>query len=205
MLAKVNWSPQEFLKQFFWLSLDPPLPEHGLKILPPLKEGGWWLMAGFFLTTSILLWWARMYSRARALGMGTHVPWAFAAAIFLYLVARLHPAAADGFMERGRAFRHLPASRLDEQLLAQPRQPLLQPVPHALDRLPLWLGGAVCHARRHHPGRQPAGRRARDRADRRPRHGLGTGRPVLEVDHGLQCHDGIRSIAGPGGSPSSAR
>ena len=86
MLAKVNWDPQEFIKQFFWLSLDPPLPEHGLKILPPLKEGGWWLMAGFFLTTAILLWWARMYRRARALGMGTHVPWAFASAIWLYLV-----------------------------------------------------------------------------------------------------------------------
>jgi photosynthetic reaction center M subunit len=43
-------------------------------------------MAGFFLTTSILLWWTRMYRRARALGMGTHVPWAFASAIWLYLV-----------------------------------------------------------------------------------------------------------------------
>ena len=43
-------------------------------------------MAGFFLTTSILLWWVRIYRRARALGMGTHVAWAFAAAIWLYLV-----------------------------------------------------------------------------------------------------------------------
>ena len=43
-------------------------------------------MAGFFLTTSILLWWTRTYRRARALGMGTHVAWAFASAIWLYLV-----------------------------------------------------------------------------------------------------------------------
>jgi len=86
MLASVNWSPLAFMREFFWLSLDPPLPEHGLQILPPLQEGGWWLMAGFFLTSSILLWWGRMYVRARELGMGTHVPWAFAAAIFLYLV-----------------------------------------------------------------------------------------------------------------------
>ena len=43
-------------------------------------------MAGFFLTTSILLWWVRIYRRARALGMGTHVAWAFASAIWLYLV-----------------------------------------------------------------------------------------------------------------------
>jgi len=86
MLASVNWSPIEFVRQLPWLALEPPLPEHGLKILPPLKEGGWWLMAGFFLTTSIILWWVRMYRRARALGMGTHVAWAFAAAIWLYLV-----------------------------------------------------------------------------------------------------------------------
>ncbi|MFN4271898.1 MAG: photosynthetic reaction center subunit M [Aliihoeflea sp.] len=86
MLAQVNWSPLAFMREFFWLSLDPPLPEHGLSPMPPLQEGGWWLMAGFFLTASILLWWARMYVRARELGMGTHVAWAFAAAIFLYLV-----------------------------------------------------------------------------------------------------------------------
>lgn len=85
MMAKVNWSPIEFVRQLPWLSLDPPLPEHGLTILPPLQEGGWWLMAGFFLTSAIFLWWVRVYVRARMLGMGTHVAWAFASAIFLYL------------------------------------------------------------------------------------------------------------------------
>jgi photosynthetic reaction center M subunit len=68
-----------------WLALEPPAPEYGLKI-PPLNKGGWWLMAGFFLTLSIGLWWLRMYRRARSLGMGTHVAWAFASAIWLYLV-----------------------------------------------------------------------------------------------------------------------
>jgi photosynthetic reaction center M subunit len=43
-------------------------------------------MAGFFMTTSVILWWARMYRRARQLGLGTHVAWAFAAAIWLMLV-----------------------------------------------------------------------------------------------------------------------
>jgi len=85
MLASVNWSPIEFVRQLPWLSLDPPKPEYGISI-PPLREGGWWLMAGFSLTTSILLWWIRTYRRARALGMGTHVSWAFASAIWLYLV-----------------------------------------------------------------------------------------------------------------------
>jgi photosynthetic reaction center M subunit len=85
MLASVNWDPVQFVRQLFWLALEPPSPGYGLKI-PPLNEGGWWLMAGFFLTMSILLWWLRMYRRAKSLGMGTHVAWAFAAAIWLYLV-----------------------------------------------------------------------------------------------------------------------
>lgn len=85
MLASVNWNPIEFVRQLFWLGLEPPPAKYGLSI-PPMQEGGWWLLAGFFLTTSILLWWLRIYRRARALKMGSHVAWAFAAAIWLYLV-----------------------------------------------------------------------------------------------------------------------
>ena len=51
MLASVNWSPIQFVRQLPWLALEPPKPEYGIQILPPLNEGGWWLMAGFFLTT----------------------------------------------------------------------------------------------------------------------------------------------------------
>jgi photosynthetic reaction center M subunit len=83
-LASVNWNPIAFVRNFFWLTLDPPPARYGLSI-PPMNEGGWWLMAGFFLTVSILLWWAKLYVSAKRLGMGTHVPWAFASAIFLYL------------------------------------------------------------------------------------------------------------------------
>jgi photosynthetic reaction center M subunit len=86
MWASVNWDPIQFVRQLPWLALEPPAPKYGLEVLPPLQEGGWWLIAGFFLTTSILLWWARTYRRARALGMGTHIAWAFASAIWLYLV-----------------------------------------------------------------------------------------------------------------------
>jgi photosynthetic reaction center M subunit len=85
MWASVGWDPVQFARQLFWLALEPPPPAYGLH-LPPLNQGGWWLLAGFFLTMSILLWWVRMYRRARKLGMGTHVAWAFAAAIWLYLV-----------------------------------------------------------------------------------------------------------------------
>ncbi len=86
MWASVGWDPIQFVRQLPWLALEPPPAEYGLTVLPPLDEGGWWLIAGFFLTASILLWWVRTYRRARALGMGTHVAWAFASAIFLYLV-----------------------------------------------------------------------------------------------------------------------
>ena len=85
MFASVHWDPVQFVRQLPWLALEPPSPSYGLRI-PPLAEGGWWLMAGFFLTTSVILWWVRMYRRARALKMGTHVAWAFASAIWLYLV-----------------------------------------------------------------------------------------------------------------------
>ncbi|MEQ1615956.1 MAG: photosynthetic reaction center subunit M, partial [Hyphomicrobiaceae bacterium] len=85
MWASVNWDPVQFIRQLPWLALEPPAPKYGLSI-PPLNEGGWWLMAGFFLTAAILIWWTRMYRRARALGLGTHAAWAFASAIWLYLV-----------------------------------------------------------------------------------------------------------------------
>jgi len=85
MLASVGWNPVQFVRQLPWLALEPPPPRYGLHF-PPLNQGGWWLLAGLFLTLSILLWWLRTYRRARALKMGTHVAWAFASAIWLYLV-----------------------------------------------------------------------------------------------------------------------
>jgi photosynthetic reaction center M subunit len=89
MLASVHWNPIEFIRQLPWLALEPPPPSEGLKLIPPLNKGGWWNISGMFLTLSILLWWARTYRRARALGMGTHVSWAFASAIWLFLVLGL--------------------------------------------------------------------------------------------------------------------
>jgi photosynthetic reaction center M subunit len=85
MLASVNWDPVQFVRQLFWLALEPPPPVYGLQ-LPPLNQGGWWLISGGLLTASLLLWWLRTYRRSRALGLGTHVPWAFLAAIWLFLV-----------------------------------------------------------------------------------------------------------------------
>ena len=85
MWASVDWNLLRFVKLLPFLALEPPPAKYGLSF-PPLHEGGWWLMAGFFLTVSIFSWWLRMYKRARATGLGTHVPWCFASAIWLYLV-----------------------------------------------------------------------------------------------------------------------
>ncbi len=85
MLASVNWNPVTFVRTLFYLSVDPPAASWGLRI-PPWSQGGNWIAAGFFLTAAILLWWARMYRRAISLGLGTHVAWGFASAIWLYLV-----------------------------------------------------------------------------------------------------------------------
>jgi hypothetical protein len=84
---------REFVRQLFWLALEPP-PRIRPQDPSAAGEGGWWLIAGFFLTASILLWWvgctARPARHGHARGLGLRggdlaVPG-----------ARLHPAAADG-------------------------------------------------------------------------------------------------------------
>jgi len=103
MLAQVNWNPLQFVKKLFWLSLDAPAPKYGLTF-PPMNEGGWWLIVGLFTTISIMLWWLRTFRRAQALGMGTHVPWAFASAIWLFLVLGLFRPVLMGSWSEGVPF-----------------------------------------------------------------------------------------------------
>ncbi len=86
MLASVNWDLIQFVRQLFWLALEPPAPKYGFSPFVPLAEGGWFILAGAFFTLSVSLWWLRTYRRARQLNMGTHVAWAFASAIWLMLV-----------------------------------------------------------------------------------------------------------------------
>ena len=95
MWASVNWDPVQFLRQLPWLALEPPAPSNGLK-LPKLAEGGWWLMAGMFLTTSILLWWTKIYRRARQLGNGHACAVGVCCSHLAVSGAGLHPPAADG-------------------------------------------------------------------------------------------------------------
>jgi len=86
--SQVDYNPALFLRELFWLSLEPPGPEYGLGI-PPLGEGLGWLIASFFLLISVCTWWVRTYVRAEELGMGKHVAYAFASAIWLFLVLGL--------------------------------------------------------------------------------------------------------------------
>ncbi len=85
---QAGYDPAVFLRDLFWLSLDPPDASYGLRI-PPIAEGGYYLIASFFLLVSVLAWWVRSYLRAQALGMGKHICWAFASAIWLFLVLGL--------------------------------------------------------------------------------------------------------------------
>ena len=86
--AQVDYSPALFLRELFWLSLEPPAPEYGLGFAP-LQEGGWWLISSFFFLVGIWSLWIRTYRRAAALGMGYHVAWAFLALIWLIMVLNL--------------------------------------------------------------------------------------------------------------------
>ncbi|SLN57495.1 Reaction center protein M chain [Roseovarius gaetbuli] len=88
MLAQVGWSLPEFLRQLFWLALEPPSPKYGLS-MPPLNDGGWYIISSFFLLVSVMAWWMRTYQLAQQQKMGKHVAWAFASAIWLFLVLGL--------------------------------------------------------------------------------------------------------------------
>jgi len=85
---QAGYNPAVFMRDLFWFSLDPPSPEYGLTI-PPMREGGYYLIASFFLLISVMSWWVRTWLRAEALGMGKHVAWAFLSAIWLFLALGL--------------------------------------------------------------------------------------------------------------------
>jgi photosynthetic reaction center M subunit len=85
---QAGYNPMVFLRDLFWMSLEPPAPEWGLRI-PPMDQGGLFLVAGFFFMVSLWSWWIRTYLRAEALGMGKHIAWAFAAALWLVMVLGL--------------------------------------------------------------------------------------------------------------------
>ena len=57
--------------------------------MPPLNDGGWYIISSFFLLVSVMAWWLRTYLLAAQHKMGKHIAWAFLAAIWLFLVLGL--------------------------------------------------------------------------------------------------------------------
>jgi photosynthetic reaction center M subunit len=57
--------------------------------MPPLNDGGWYIISSFFLLISVMSWWLRTYLLAAQHKMGKHIAWAFLAAIWLFLVLGL--------------------------------------------------------------------------------------------------------------------
>jgi photosynthetic reaction center M subunit len=99
MAQQVAFDPLQFFRQFFWLGLYPPKAQYGVGI-PPLQDGGWWCLAGLFMTLSLWSWWIRVYSRARALGLGTHIAWNFFFAIwFVMMIGIIHPVLVGSLSE----------------------------------------------------------------------------------------------------------
>jgi len=86
--GQAGYNPAVFMRDLFWFSLDPPAPEYGLSF-PPLAEGGYYLIASFFLLIAVCAWWLRAWTLAEQQKMGKHVAYAFASAIWLFLVLGL--------------------------------------------------------------------------------------------------------------------
>jgi photosynthetic reaction center M subunit len=87
--VQAGFHPGVFMRDLFYMALEPPGPQYGLSLNVPLWEGGLWLISSFLLLVSVISWWIRSYILADQLGMGKHVCWAFASAIWLFLVLGL--------------------------------------------------------------------------------------------------------------------
>ena len=186
---QVDYNPAVFLRDLFYLALEPPAAEYGLSI-PPMGEGGYFLIASFFLLIAVLTWWVRSYQLADRLGMGKHVSWAFASAIWLFLVLGLfRPILMGSWSEMVPygIFPHLDWTNLFSLTYGN----LFYNPFHALSIVFLYgstllfaMHGATILAV------SPLRRRPRARADHRPGHRDRAGGAVLALDHGVQRHDG---------------
>jgi photosynthetic reaction center M subunit/photosynthetic reaction center L subunit len=89
---QVGWNPIVYMREFWNLAVFPPPTQYGLRFDAPWHQGGAWLFATLFLHISVLAWWARIWTRARATGIGTQLAWGFTAALALYFAIYLiHP------------------------------------------------------------------------------------------------------------------
>ena len=203
MWASVNWNPIEFVRQLPWLALEPPAGP-GLRPVAPAAQRRRMVAARGLLSSpprscsggcgSIV---GRACSAWARTSHGPSPRRSGSTSCSAYIRA-----GDDGLLGRGRALRHLPAPRLDApRSRSATATCFYNPFHAALDRVPLRLDAALRHARCDRARHDPLRRRARGRADHRPRHGLRARRPVLALDHGSSAPPRNPSTAGPGGSP----
>jgi photosynthetic reaction center M subunit len=154
MWASVGWDPVEFVRQLPWLALEPPAAEQRPE--DAAAQRGRLVAAGGLLPDRVhpAVVGADL-PRAKALGMGTHVAWAFASAIWLYLVLGFFRPLLMGSWGEAVPFGIFPHLDWTAAFSTSLRQPLLQPVPRPLDRVPLRLDAALRDARRHRPRAEP--------------------------------------------------
>ena len=201
---RLTGDPIEFVRQLPWLSLDPPKPEYGLRSSAAagrrlVADGG---LLPHHLDPAVV-------GEDLPAGAGARHGYACVLGVrfgdLAVSGARLHPPVADGQIERGRAVRDIPASRLDQQLLPHHGNLFYNPF-HMLSIAFLYgsallfaMHGATILAVSRYGGEREI-EQIVDRGTASER-----GRVVLALDDGVQRDGWNRSIAGPGGLLSSAR
>jgi hypothetical protein len=144
MWASVGWNPILFVRDLPWLALEPPSPAYGLRILPDQ------------LADPVV----SQNPSPRHPAWARH-PYGLGLCIRHLVISLpgLLPADFDGGLGRSPALWYLSTSGLDRGVFVAVRQLVLRSLSHALHRLSLWVGIAVCDACRNYPRGQPFRRR----------------------------------------------
>jgi photosynthetic reaction center M subunit len=69
-----EYNPAVFMRDLFWMALEPPAPEYGLSI-PPMAEGGLWLLSSLFLLISVMAWWVLALAPAMCASVSVEGSW----------------------------------------------------------------------------------------------------------------------------------
>ena len=131
------------------INIAPPDLKYGLG-LAPLREGGLWQIITICARSGAFVSWAlREVEICRKLGIGYHVPFAFAVAIFAYVTLESHPAVFVGSVGPRVSLRDLQPLGLGIQHGISVPALSLQPRAHARGEFLLrnHAGAVACTAR----------------------------------------------------------
>ena len=87
--VQAGCNPAVFMRDLFCWRSSRRRRNTGSAVTSALRRRAGGSSPRFFLLVSVISWWIRTYVRAAQLGMGKHVAWAFASAIWLFLVLGL--------------------------------------------------------------------------------------------------------------------